>query len=109
MAPIISKKIPASMVLETESVVAFNDINPTAPKHILIVPKIHVASLNQVAPDQVSIVADMLIAAQKIAHDVGIGRSGYRLVINTERGAGQTVDHIHLHLIGGRPLSWPPG
>lgn len=106
---IISKKIPASIVLETKSVVAFRDINPVAPTHILIVPKIHVASMNQVTSDQLSIVAEMLVSAQKIAQDVGIERTGYRLVINTERGAGQTVDHIHLHLIGGRPLSWPPG
>ena len=106
---IIDKKIPAKMVVETEQLVAFHDINPAAPVHVLIVPKIHVASVNQLSKSHGSVVADMMLLAQNIAHDLGIGQSGYRLVINTEQDAGQTVPHLHLHLIGGRVLSWPPG
>jgi histidine triad (HIT) family protein len=106
---IVSKKIPKLMILETDQLVAFHDISPVAPVHVLIVPKIHVASVNELSKDNAGLVADMMVLAKQVAHDQGIGKSGYRLVINTERDGGQTVDHLHLHLMGGRAMSWPPG
>ncbi len=104
---IVRKEIPVSLVLETDDCIAFRDINPQAPVHVLVVPRQHVASLNE-ATDPALVGRLSLVAAQ-IAQDAGIAESGYRTVINTNRNAGQTVFHIHLHLLGGRVLGWPPG
>ncbi len=104
---IIRGEIPAKLVLETERVVAFRDIKPEAPTHILVVPREHVASLNE-ATDPAMLGELSLVAAQ-IAKSEGIAASGYRTVINTNRDAGQTVFHVHLHLLGGRSMAWPPG
>lgn len=104
---IVRGEIPAAVVHKDDHVVAFRDINPQAPVHVVIVPREHVASLND-ATD-----ADMLgrlsLAASEIARREGIADSGYRTVVNTNRAAGQTVFHIHLHLLGGRSMAWPPG
>ncbi|MBI3491735.1 MAG: histidine triad nucleotide-binding protein [Acidobacteria bacterium] len=106
---IIARQIPASIVYEDDRLLAFNDINPQGPTHVLIVPKRHIASLNDVAAGDDHIVGEMVRRAAAIAKERGISASGFRVVFNTNRDGGQTVFHIHLHLIGGRSLSWPPG
>ena len=106
---IIRHEIPASIEYEDEQVLAFNDINPQAPTHVLIVPKRHIASLNDLTPGDDEIVGELARRAAAIARDRGIDVGGYRTVFNTNRDAGQTVFHIHLHLLGGRPMQWPPG
>ena len=106
---IIAREIPASIVFEDDRVLAFNDINPQGPTHVLIVPKRHIATLNDLAEGDDQIVGEIVRRAAAIAKERGIDAGGFRTVFNTNRGAGQTVFHIHLHLIGGRGLSWPPG
>ena len=106
---IVSREIPASIVYEDDRVVAFNDINPQAPTHILVVPKRHIASLNELTPDDDALVGELNRRAAAIAQERGIEARGYRTVFNTNRDAGQTVFHIHLHLLGGRSMGWPPG
>jgi histidine triad (HIT) family protein len=106
---IIAREIPASIVYEDDRVLAFNDINPQGPSHVLVVPKRHIATLNDLEPDDDPIVGELVRRAAAIANDRGISAGGFRTVFNTNRDAGQTVFHIHLHLIGGRSLAWPPG
>jgi len=106
---IANHDIPASIVYEDDSVVAFNDINPQAPTHILVVPRQHIATLNDLKPGDDQIVGEVVRRAAAIAAERKISAGGYRTVFNTNREAGQTVFHIHLHLIGGRSLGWPPG
>jgi histidine triad (HIT) family protein len=106
---IIAREIPASIVYEDERLLAFNDINPQGPTHVLVVPKRHIATLNDVADGDDPIVGEMVRRAAAIAKARGIDAGGFRIVFNTNRDAGQTVFHIHLHLIGGRGLAWPPG
>jgi histidine triad (HIT) family protein len=106
---IVSRQIPASVVYEDERVLAFNDINPQAPTHVLVIPKRHIPSLNDLLPGDDAVVGELARRAAAIAAERGIADGGYRTVFNTNRDAGQTVFHIHLHLIGGRPLAWPPG
>ena len=100
--------LPSTIVREDDQAVAFRDTNPQAPTHILIVPRQHIASLDEAAVDDRSVLGHILLLAQQIARDEGLN-SGYRLVLNTGTGAGQTVFHLHLHLLGGRSLNWPPG
>lgn len=104
---IVSKEIPATLVLENEQVIAFRDINPQAPLHVLVIPRQHVASLNEAKDPE--LIGRLSLAAAEIAKQEGVAESGYRTVINTNRGAGQTVFHVHLHLLGGRDMGWPPG
>jgi histidine triad (HIT) family protein len=106
---IINREINATIVYEDERVVAFNDINPQGPTHVLVVPRRHIASLNDLAPDDDQIVGEMVRRGAAIAKQRGISAGGFRTVFNTNRDAGQTVFHIHLHVIGGRTLHWPPG
>jgi histidine triad (HIT) family protein len=106
---IINREIPASIVYEDERVLAFNDINPQAPTHVLVVPKRHIASLSDLAEGDDQIVGEVVRRAAAIAQDRGIAAGGYRTVFNTNRDAGQTVFHVHLHLLGGRSMRWPPG
>ena len=106
---IINRETPASIVYEDDRVLAFNDINPQASTHVLVIPKQHVATLNDLGPDHDGIVGELVRRAAAIAKERGIEAAGYRTVFNTNRDAGQTVFHIHLHLIGGRSLAWPPG
>jgi histidine triad (HIT) family protein len=106
---IIKREIPASIVYEDDRVLAFNDINPQGPTHVLVVPKRHIATLNDVAEGDDHIVGEVVRRAAAIAKERGIDGGGFRVVFNTNRDAGQTVFHIHLHLIGGRGLAWPPG
>lgn len=106
---IIERQIPASIVYEDDEVLAFSDINPQAPTHVLIVPKRHIDTLNALEPDDDRIVGALVRRAAALAAERGIAQSGYRTVINTNREAGQTVFHIHVHLLGGRAMEWPPG
>ena len=106
---IINREIPGTIVYEDDRVLAFNDINPQAPTHVLVVPKRHIATLNDLSPDDDAIVGEVVRRAAAIASERGIAPGGFRVVFNTNRDAGQTVFHIHLHLIGGRRLTWPPG
>ena len=104
---IVRREIPATIVWEDEHSLAFRDIDPKAPTHVLVIPKAHVASLDE-ASDAATI-GRLALAAAEIARAEGISERGYRTVINTGAEAGQTVFHVHLHLLGGRRLSWPPG
>lgn len=106
---IVAKEIDAEIVAEGEHWVAFRDINPQAPTHILIVPREHVASLDQLSDERAELAGRLLLAARELAAKEGIAESGYRTVINTNAGAGQSVFHVHLHLLGGRSFRWPPG
>ena len=106
---IIDRKIPARVVHEDDETFAFEDLNPQAPVHVLVVPKRHVATVNDLLPEHDAIVGRLHRAAARIAAERGIAASGFRIVANTNRDAGQTVFHLHLHLLGGRPMQWPPG
>jgi histidine triad (HIT) family protein len=106
---IVAGKIPAAIVHQDDHLVAFKDINPQAPMHVLIVPRRHIATLNDLADTDDALVGEMLRRAAAIARDNGHADRGYRTVFNCNAGAGQTVFHIHLHVLGGRSLSWPPG
>lgn len=106
---IVRREIPASIVYEDERVLAFNDINPQAPTHVLVIPKRHIATLADLTPEDDAVVGELARRAARIAEARGIAVNGYRTVFNTNRDAGQTVFHIHLHLLGGRSLAWPPG
>ena len=106
---IVGGEIPAKVVHETETTLAFRDIDPKAPVHVLIIPREHIASVNALEPRHASQVGELFLAARSIAAQEGLADDGYRLVMNTGAGAGQTVWHMHLHLLGGRDLRWPPG
>ena len=106
---ILSGDIPAEIVFESDTAIAFRDINPQAPTHVLIIPRKHIATINDIADEDAALVGSLYSAAREIAAAEGIAEDGYRAVMNCNEGAGQTVFHIHLHLLGGRPLSWPPG
>jgi histidine triad (HIT) family protein len=106
---IVAGEIPAKIVHQDDQLIAFSDINPQAPLHVLIVPRRHIATLNDLAPGDDAVVGAMFRAAAALAKEHGHADRGYRTVFNTNRDAGQTVFHIHLHLLAGRPLAWPPG
>lgn len=106
---IIKKEIPAKVIFEDERLMAFEDINPKAPVHALIIPKEHYASLNEIPEDKGNLLASILLRARQLAQEKGIDKSGYRIVLNTAGDSGQEVFHIHFHLLGGRKMSWPPG
>lgn len=105
----VAGDIPADVVLETDRVFAFRDINPQAPTHILLIPKEHIESLDAIRDDHGPLLADIVQAAAHLAHTEGIDGSGWRLVSNVGPDAGQAVFHLHFHLLGGRPMGWPPG
>lgn len=104
---IVRKEIPAKLVHDGDDCIAFRDIDPKAPTHVLVVPRQHISSLNEVSDP--ALVGRLALVAAQIARQEGIAESGYRTVFNTNRDAGQTVFHLHLHLLGGRSMSWPPG
>lgn len=105
----VNGQIKPDIVFENEATLAFRDINPQAPVHVLVIPKKHITSLNDLEPNQEVLVGEMFLTAKKVAHQLGIAEGGYRTVINCNRDAGQTVFHLHLHVLGGRQLGWPPG
>jgi len=106
---IIAGEIPGKIVYTDETMVAFKDINPQAPLHVLIVPRRHIATLNDLSVEDDALVGSLFRRAAALANEHGYGDQGYRTVFNTNRGAGQTVFHIHLHLLAGRGFGWPPG
>lgn len=106
---IVQGEIPCKKVYEDEKSLAFLDINPQAPVHILVIPKMHVASLNELSQEQMELCAYLLGIVKKLAREFKIDESGYRTVINTGDDGGQTVHHLHIHLLGGRFMQWPPG
>ena len=106
---IASGEIPADIVYQDDLVVAFRDLNPQAPTHVLVIPRKHIATLNDLEPEDELILGRMQGAAREIARQEGFADMGYRTVINCNEAGGQTVFHIHLHLLGGRAMHWPPG
>lgn len=106
---IAAGKLASDIVYEDNDIVAFNDINPEAPVHTLVVPRRHIATLNDALAADAELLGKLMLVATSLAKQKGLDLTGYRLVANTGREAGQTVDHIHIHLLGGRFLSWPPG
>lgn len=106
---IAAKEIPAKIVYEDDQIIAFDDIRPQAPVHVLIIPKTHYASLNDVSAGRTGVIAALLEKAPVIAESKGVKSSGYRVVVNTGHDSGQDVLHIHVHLLGGRAMRWPPG
>lgn len=106
---IVAREIPGKIVYEDDDVLAFEDIRPVAPTHTLVIPKRHIASLNEAKPEDAELLGKVLVAAGKVAKQAGIDQSGWRLVLNNGPNAGQTVFHIHAHVLGGRGMAWPPG
>jgi histidine triad (HIT) family protein len=106
---IIDKTLPAKIVYENDAILAFHDISPQSPHHILIIPKKHLNSLNHASEQDQLLLGEMMLTAQKIAKQLDQTDNGYRLVMNIGNHGGQTVEHIHLHLLVGRPMHWPPG
>jgi histidine triad (HIT) family protein len=106
---IVAREIPAKIVAEGETWLAFHDISPQAPVHVLIVPKKVIARVGEAAPEDAAILGALLLAVQEVARIEGILDSGFRVVINHGRDGGETVPHLHVHVLGGRPLGWPPG
>lgn len=106
---IIKKEIPADIVYEDNEILAFKDIAPQAPVHILIIPKKEIPTANDIEEEDQSLIGKMFLVAKQLAKKFGIAESGYRLVINCNKDAGQAVFHLHLHLLGGRKFTWPPG
>ncbi len=105
---IATGKLSAELVLEEEELLAFKDINPQAPEHIVVIPRKHIPRVSDLETQDVPLMGKLVLAAKKIARERGL-KDGYRLVVNCNSGAGQTVFHIHMHLLGGRNLGWPPG
>lgn len=106
---IVAGDLPADIVYQDEDLLAFRDINPVAPTHILIIPKRHIATANEFAPEDEVLLGKIMLTASRLAKELGFTENGYRLTMNCNRDAGQTVFHIHLHLLAGRHFSWPPG
>jgi histidine triad (HIT) family protein len=106
---IASRQIPSTLVYDDDRLVAIEDINPQAPLHVLVIPKVHIATLNDLTSHHESLIGEMTRRAAAIARERGYADRGFRTVFNTNKEAGQTVFHIHLHLLAGRPLGWPPG
>lgn len=106
---IVDGDIPTELIYQSESTIAFRDINPQAPTHALIIPRRHITSINDLNTGDEELVGSLYLAAKEIAREEGLSDDGYRVVMNCGEGAGQSVFHIHLHLLGGRVLNWPPG
>jgi len=102
-------EIPAKIVIENDQVIAFHDIDPKAPVHVLVIPRKHIGSIAELDDGDGGLIGALFVAARDVARQLGIEQRGYRLVINAGREAGQSVDHVHLHVLGGRKLNWPPG
>jgi histidine triad (HIT) family protein len=106
---IVSGSIPARLAHQDDHTLAFHDIDPRAPVHVLIIPRQHITAVDQLREGDADLMGQLFLVARRLARELGIADSGYRMVVNNGRDAGQSVDHIHMHLLGGRPLKWPPG
>jgi histidine triad (HIT) family protein len=106
---IVERKIPAAIVHEDEQTLAFDDINPQAPVHTLVIPKTHLATVQSCGPQDQGLLGQLLLVCAAVANQKGLAESGYRLVTNTGWDGGQTVFHLHVHVLGGRRMAWPPG
>lgn len=106
---ILGGEIPATRLYEDEATVAFRDVNPAAPAHALVIPRKHIATLDDATAEDHVLLGKLMWTARAVAAEMGLSKSGYRLVMNTHAGAGQSVFHIHIHVLGGRPFAWPPG
>ena len=106
---IVNGEIPADIVYESETALAFRDINPKAPTHVLVIPRKHISTINDIGTEDEATVGSLYTAAREIAAEEGIAEDGFRAVMNCNEAAGQSVFHIHLHVMGGRIMSWPPG
>ncbi|HEY8042329.1 MAG TPA: histidine triad nucleotide-binding protein [Polyangiaceae bacterium] len=106
---IVARTTPAKIVLENEHVVAFQDIRPVAPTHALVIPKKHLAGVHDATPEDAVLLGQIVLAARDVAERLGLAEGGYRLVFNQGPDAGQSVFHVHCHVLGGRPMAWPPG
>lgn len=106
---IVRGEIPADIVYEDDEILAFKDVAPQAPIHILIIPKKEITTINDLTPDDAPLIGKIFLVAKKLAANLGVEEQGYRLVFNCNEDGGQTVDHIHLHLLAGRVMTWPPG
>ena len=106
---IIAREIPARIVFEDDRCVAFHDVAPQAPVHVLVIPKKEIARVAASTPEDEALLGHLIFTAQKVARDLGLAESGFRLVINNGPDGGETVPHLHVHLLGGRAMDWPPG
>lgn len=106
---IAQKELPSTIIFENEELLAFKDIHPKAPTHILVIPKKHIATINDCATEDQALLGNMILTAKNLAYEAKIAEDGYRLAFNVNHGGGQEVYHIHLHLLGGRSMTWPPG
>lgn len=106
---IVARQIPASVVFEDDDILVFHDINPAAPVHVLVIPKEHLDSLTDASPVHQALLGKLLLAAKRVASLLGVEEAGYRVVLNTGNNAGQSVHHVHAHVLGGRMMAWPPG
>jgi len=106
---IIAREIPADIVFENDQALAFRDINPQAPIHIVIIPKKPIPTLNDLTPDDAELIGQLFLAAKHVAAELGVAESGYRTLINCNRDGGQDIFHVHMHLMAGRSMGWPPG
>ncbi len=106
---VVEKKIPSDIVYEDEHAIAFRDIRPVAPTHVLVVPRKHVAAVRDLGAADAALIGQVMLAARNVAAKLGVDKGGYRLVLNDGDDAGQSVHHIHVHVLGGRQMSWPPG
>ena len=105
---VVAGEIPATKVIESERTFAFRDLHPTAPTHVLVVPKEHIEHAAAIGPEHAAIVAEMFVTAREVAEIDGIAERGYRLIFNVGADSGNTVPHLHLHVVGGKPMGWPP-
>lgn len=105
----VAGEIQPDIVYDDDEIMAFRDVNPQAPTHVLVIPKRHIATTNDLQPDDAELVGRMVLVAGKVAVDDGVDERGYRMLLNCNPEAGQSVFHIHLHVLGGRPMGWPPG
>jgi histidine triad (HIT) family protein len=106
---VVERKTPAQIVFENDHVLAFKDIRPMAPAHVLVIPKKHITGIHDAGPADAELLGRVMLAARDVAEQLGLATSGYRLVVNQGADAGQSVFHLHCHVLGGRPLAWPPG
>jgi histidine triad (HIT) family protein len=105
----VSGEIQPDVVFEDDDVLAFRDVNPQAPVHVLVIPKMHISTVNDITPEHAGLMGKLYLAARQVAADEGVAEPGYRMVVNCNSEAGQSVYHIHMHVLGGRPMHWPPG